>query len=556
MTTPLQAPSLLLPAPRLCAALGALCLVAALGLARPAAAQRVIEPGPPGTIDSIILSDTTDTGERAETHYILRRGGIYIYNRQITNVGWPLTVEAEEGDGPRPLIKAYAQGDESPRQFRPRGNLTLRGLHLDGYDNFPGGGRPTDNAIVRGSAEGIRIIIDDCIIDRNRQSAMRADSDQIKWYITNTIFSNVYNDGRPDQSFILDTRGNAIDTALFVNTTIYNHPGRILRSPEAVEYLRMEHVTMVNIGGVPQGGEVDTVQSAFIGEDDVGAVNFGQTSELIFKNNLVINPGYYGAKADPLYTPEYALDLDSVVVNESEVVPPEMVEIRNNNVYFAPSIAEAYPDSAEQFVLFDPTVEAYIEQQGARPTFLSEAIDFGNAPGPPVDFVEYYYFDPLGSVPPLLNMDSRYVPREDYVASFYDLDFSYPATAASYAASTRGQPLGDLNWFGLEIAGTEVPIGQGFAGGNAGADGPALSSYPNPFSASTTIRYRLDRAAKDVRLDVFNVLGQKVAALVGEAQPAGSHEVTLQAAHLASGVYFARLTADGEARVRQMVLVK
>ena len=352
---------------------------------------------------------------------------------------------------------------------------------------------------------------------------------------------------------MLDTRGNAIDSALFVNTTIYNHAGRILRSPESLNYLRFEHVTMVNVGGVPQGGEVDSLETAFIGDDDVGAVNFGETRELVFKNNLVINPGFYGSKADPAFTPEYALDLDSLVLDDADVVGanPDQIDIRNNNVYFDPAIAAVYPDSAEEFGRFDPTIAAYIGLQGSASTFLSEPVPFENAPGPPLDFVEYYYFDPLGSIPPLLDMDSRLVPREDYIASFYELDFSYPATTASYTGSSRGQPLGDLSWFGLEIAGAEEPVGKGQSGPEIAAG--VLDNYPNPFAASTQLRYRLGRPA-DVRLEVFNLLGQRVALLVDERQEAATHEVPFQADRLSSGVYFARFTVDGRVQTRKMVL--
>jgi hypothetical protein len=60
----------------------------------------------------------------------------------------------------------------------------------------------------------------------------------------------------------------------------------------------------------------------------------------------------------------------------------------------------------------------------------------------------------------------------------------------------------------------------------------------------------------DVRLEVFNIQGQKVATLVNAAQTAGTHSVTFDAANLASGVYLYRLQAGATVLTKKMTLVK
>lgn len=80
-------------------------------------------------------------------------------------------------------------------------------------------------------------------------------------------------------------------------------------------------------------------------------------------------------------------------------------------------------------------------------------------------------------------------------------------------------------------------------------------NYPNPFNPATTIRYALPHSGP-VRLEVFDVLGQRVAILVDEVQEAGFHEVMWVANGEASGVYFYRLTGPGYMAIKRMILVR
>jgi subtilase family serine protease len=80
-------------------------------------------------------------------------------------------------------------------------------------------------------------------------------------------------------------------------------------------------------------------------------------------------------------------------------------------------------------------------------------------------------------------------------------------------------------------------------------------NYPNPFNASTVIKYGLPQPAK-VKLEVFNLHGQRVALLVNRKQKAGYHAVTFGNADLSSGVYFYRLQAGQFVETRKMVIVR
>jgi len=84
----------------------------------------------------------------------------------------------------------------------------------------------------------------------------------------------------------------------------------------------------------------------------------------------------------------------------------------------------------------------------------------------------------------------------------------------------------------------------------------ALSqNYPNPFNAATTIHYQLP-VDTDVKLEVYNTLGQKVATVVDERQQAGYKSVIWDASDVSSGLYFYKLTAGDFTETRRMMLVK
>jgi hypothetical protein len=80
-------------------------------------------------------------------------------------------------------------------------------------------------------------------------------------------------------------------------------------------------------------------------------------------------------------------------------------------------------------------------------------------------------------------------------------------------------------------------------------------NYPNPFNPGTEIIFQLPETAK-VQLDIFDMLGRKVATLVNEELLAGRHKVQWNADGFASGVYFYRIESTKFTKARKMVLVR
>ncbi len=80
-------------------------------------------------------------------------------------------------------------------------------------------------------------------------------------------------------------------------------------------------------------------------------------------------------------------------------------------------------------------------------------------------------------------------------------------------------------------------------------------NYPNPFNSRTTIRYYVAQPAK-IKLEVFNLLGERLAILVDEAQEQGWHQAMFDASDLPSGIYVYQLTAPSFMAAEKMVLAR
>ncbi len=180
--------------------------------------------------------------------------------------------------------------------------------------------------------------------------------------------------------------------------------------------------------------------------------------------------------------------------------------------------------------------------------------------------------------------NSKYLKPEEGEQSLAQIDFAvdegatpgvYPISIPNHRAEfsvlggSRDEPtieVVDSVRVGIEPNGEVAALPKKFA---------LFQNYPNPFNATTVIRYSLpvdhsspttlkglaeegSRATSRiyVRLEVYNILAQKVATLVDEKQTPGYKTVTWDAEGMASGIYFYRLKAGEFTAVRKMLLLK
>ncbi len=87
-----------------------------------------------------------------------------------------------------------------------------------------------------------------------------------------------------------------------------------------------------------------------------------------------------------------------------------------------------------------------------------------------------------------------------------------------------------------------------------------LQNYPNPFNPVTKIRFEIPASGgiekQNVRLTVYNILGEEIQTLFNSRLGAGAYEYSFDASNLPSGIYFYRLEAGDFSGTKKMILLK
>lgn len=391
-----------------------------------------------GVLNDLLSGDTTETGERAHAVYKLKRGQTYVLSGAIENRGYHLNMVAESGTGARPILKpGVISGGSSSRPITARGDLTLKGIFLTGKDQA--GGLNPNQRIIRVQSTGVRIILDDCVMDQDGQAAFRTDNGGLTIKVTNTRISNI---GQPQNTFngrVIDDRGSNLDTVIFENCTFYNISNNIMNDRGGwIKYAKMNNNTIVNVGS--------------------RVYDFGETFTAIYTNNIAINVGYLGRIEDP----EVPVDWGSVLFRYDTISEtaqanfPDLQQtltFQNNNFYTDEAIINAWP-TAENVSDFDFTDNPVVAVPIALPNSawelfagetqmnsnISESIEFSN--GPSIEdlalIIDQFYKDP--------NHPDNKTSVKSWDISNEPFNFRYDGLKASATASTTGGQLGDLNW--------------------------------------------------------------------------------------------------------------
>lgn len=176
------------------------------------------------------------------------------------------------------------------------------------------------------------------------------------------------------------------------------------------------------------------------------------------------------------------------------------------------------------------------------------------------------------------NCDGIYLDKYDnvYVSSWspspakilrYDINFTLPVTIvinsglsnpADIFINKTGDTLGVPNSGNNTVTFHNIGNIAGVQQINSGIpqNFSLHQNYPNPFNPVTIIRFDISESSANVKLAVFNSLGQQVSLPVNEALTAGSYEVAFDGSMLPSGVYYYRLESGDFIDMKKLVLMK
>ncbi len=151
-------------------------------------------------------------------------------------------------------------------------------------------------------------------------------------------------------------------------------------------------------------------------------------------------------------------------------------------------------------------------------------------------------------------------PVTNLTTEWQEVTFSHQATASNETNSMRvgvevNAEVNDGGTIWLDNVTVTKVMGTNSEDNSKPLKFSLEQNYPNPFNPSTRINYSIPNTAH-VTLDVFNMLGQKVATLVDTRQQAGNLSVTFDARNLASGIYIYRIQAGSFVQTKRMTLIK
>jgi hypothetical protein len=117
-------------------------------------------------------------------------------------------------------------------------------------------------------------------------------------------------------------------------------------------------------------------------------------------------------------------------------------------------------------------------------------------------------------------------------------------------AWSYGQGLGDV--YLIKLVDFTLEVGDN---SELPASPTLQQNYPNPFNPLTTIQFHISKTSFTT-LRVYDLLGHEVATLTNGQLTPGTYQVTFDASHLASGVYYYRLQTGLFSDMKKLVLLK
>jgi hypothetical protein len=565
--------------------------------------------------DTLVIKDYADMGNKSNSLYkalvldtsIVPAGRVYMLKtsgyypllnnpttlRPTVIVGensTPLVNNHDAGSAP-PLICGSAEFIVNTGGITAAHNLTIRNCAL-----VPGANDGSLGwAFAFTAASNLRLVFDNCIMERNRWIFVGVDSPNCDVTFRNCYFLNMTGQPCRRSGGLFDCFAN-LDTLLVENCTNIVACGSLFRFRSDPVF---SHYS-------PQFKRIIINHNTFINCAGYVFMNPGCQSNMSLTNNIFVNsnvqsfPGLHSidmGELDPDWLP---MGLVNVYPDSADVAnnTPRKFLCQNNLAYWDPSLANmdsildankvnGVTDWRSQMIIMNARTDSMFKHIGrfnttpysflVTDTWKNEMPAFTDSKDLSTTQLAILKTYALGTVDTagaallpawrLINTSSDKFVYPDWPIP---VDLSY-SNADLLAGGIGGFPIGDLNWFparkaewlaqsDAEYSAIEAALQAGHTTAVKNVEalpaGFALEqNYPNPFNPSTTISFSLPHSA-NASLRVFDILGREVTTLLNGYTTSGMHEVQFNAANLASGIYFYRLTSGNFTELKKMLLVK
>lgn len=541
----------------------------------------VVEPftGDPGYISltEIIHGDTLADGTRKNLNrvYKLVKGGFYLLDGRVDANEFDLVLIGEKGDEttapPTIAHDVDEAGGHAFDMFRVGMNATFKNILFNASDINDS---PSKRFIDINSLDS-KIIIDNCVFVNflNRLIDLRG-TVGTSIFVTNNLAINVNDSNNEWGAHIFHTANTDGDTMWVQNNTFFNFGHNGTAPGTQFNFSWWNHNTFVNFGHRLLGHDYNQehyftenvlYNISIVGEDSTWFPDAGGTWEAVF--GLVDSDTLAeGPNADRVLW----YDANSVQNSEAFDLLYDNYSGNTQRLY-VPIMGERL-----EWIINDDATwpnAGVGNWYDAHPTFTDEAVVVANLEKQVLWALEEWADStPVERTNRIWDMDGDNRPITTPWPIPLDLSF----TNSELLTAGHGQlPIGDLNWFPAEkmqweaskeiyeqkIKNFEPAIITDVDDVEFVASEFYLhQNYPNPFNPSTNIKFNLKKSS-DVKISIYDILGQEVAVLVNTNMNAGSHNTQWNGTDrynnkVNSGMYFYKLEADNFIQVRKMMLLK
>jgi hypothetical protein len=519
------------------------------------------------TLNLAVEGDSLSDGTRNPNRvYRLENGGFYVLNGTIINSlngGFPLHIQAADPNGMPPIIipgvDEAGNATEPCFSFVEDGSLT--GLYVSSLDIT--GNHIRNN--VRLDQDSVKVVIDKCFFDYDRQAPLRANAQEQVFIIKNTIVRNVSRMGTQSTGRCIDIRENLVDSLVVQNCTFFFATGEMINDQGGalMRNLLFDHNTIVGTDNMDSDRIVN------------GKITNNLFIDVRWEADVIVYTAQDSADGDTLR--EEILPIDSLLTPLFTEVDREII-IRNNNFAFSPQFTSwvTSVDTVDFPMIHNSVSQRFLAENPkmVSENWIYEYPEFSDPPdfGLLVAWAEYQISGlPEEGTPDIIA--DRYPNDPDDIPGTYgvtdvlygltkdEFKFDYPTTKQSYTHAEGGFPLGDLNWFPDKKAEWETwTTGVENTDQKTPKEYLLAQNYPNPFNPSTTIEYRIAKSTA-VSLIIYNLMGQEIRILINKKQPAGIYQIQWdgkdnQMNSVANGVYFYQLKSGSQTMTRKMIMLK